>query len=109
MLPSVTEVVEAFDRILRRDLTASEYREVRRLNATTCRNDPGVCASHDFLDANMTMLEAVASVSGKSEDEVCRLTLGDGDDIPAAEGWHELWCAAWDAWKTGAGQDGGAK
>lgn len=67
MIPSPIDTARAFDRILRTHIAPHEYAEAVRMNAEdpAYSADSGCCASHDFCDANMTMLEAFASVTGK--------------------------------------------
>jgi hypothetical protein len=73
-----------FARLVRRDLTADELREAVALNYTPIYD--GCCATHDFVDANMTMLEAYANVAGVSQDDV---------DLEAvADLWHDAWSDA---------------
>lgn len=102
MIPSPIYVARAFDRILRTHIAPHEYAEAVRMNAEdpAYSADSGCCASHDFCDANMTMLEAFASVTGKGEDEIVRLTFGEGADIDWDGEWVTAWNAAWDAWRT---------
>lgn len=56
-----------FTRVLREWLTEEQMREVVKRNATV--RYAGCCASHDFCDANMAMLEACAKLTGKPETE----------------------------------------
>lgn len=46
---------DTFAAMIAEDFSAEELAEVRRRNVTYGEN---VCATHDFCDANMTMLEA---------------------------------------------------
>lgn len=57
----------AFAALMKRDLTAAEFAEMRQRN-TTERYGDGVCASHDFCDANMVMLEAFQTLFGRDPD-----------------------------------------
>lgn len=102
MIPSPLDTARAFDRILRTHITPYEYVEALRLNAEdpAYSADSGCCASHEFCDANMTMLEAFASVTGKGEDEIVHLTFGEGADIDWDGEWVTAWNAAFDAWRT---------
>ena len=71
---------EAFVRQLRSELTHSQWVQMRADNAA----EPFVCHSHDYLDANMSMLAA------------CE---GLGIDVWADDGMTDdvvrLWNAAW--------------
>lgn len=64
-----------FCRVLRQWLTPDHLAEAVRRNRT--RAYEGSCATHDFCDANMVMLEAAGN-SGVSEED------------------YETWNAAWD-------------
>jgi hypothetical protein len=109
-LPTVSALAAEFDRLLRRDLTASDYREVRRLNRTP-KYAGDCCASHDFLDANMAMLEALSNLSGMTQDEIVRTMFPEDECgmVPPESAAHnatdsemlDLWNAAWMAWKGG--------
>jgi len=77
-LPTVEQVASKFVELLRRDLTEEELIEVRRLNKV--ETDMVVCHSHDFLDANMTMDEALGgfgisifNADGEMNEEVSKL------------------------------------
>jgi hypothetical protein len=85
-LPSPTELARRFDEILRDHVGDEKYGQILRLNRTPeYRNS---CASHDYCDANMTMLEAMKSF-GIPEDMVVE------DDQC-----HRLWNLAWEKWKS---------
>lgn len=84
---TVERVGRKFAELLRRDLTEEQLRAVVEKNRTRGPKD-GWCATHDHLDANMTMLEAMAGALGKTEDEVTDL-MEAGDDE------RDLWNAAW--------------
>lgn len=62
------------------DVGAEKYREIRRRNIA--QTDVGICHSHDFLDANMTMASAFESVMN------CEVDLDNG-------GHTRLWNDAW--------------
>lgn len=55
-----------FSRILRDWLTEEEIEQVIERNAEV--DDPAVCASHDFCDANMAMYEAFENIMGHPID-----------------------------------------
>lgn len=79
---------EAFAANLRRDLTPDQFAEMRRRNAGPGYGpESGVCASHEFCDANMPMAEAFEAVMGRP------VTL---DDTPGQQEDFALWGAAWD-------------
>jgi hypothetical protein len=61
-------------------LSGAEFEEMRLRNR---RNDPQVCASHDFCDANVVMAAAFAEVTGEEPDTV------------NCEGDLNLWNDAW--------------
>lgn len=73
-----------FVRLVNRDLTAEELGEVRFLNKTD--GYAGCCATHDFVDANMVMLEAYSVASCTPANDV------DVSD----EAVQRLMNAAWD-------------
>jgi hypothetical protein len=50
---------------LKAELGAKKFKEVCRRNATP--EYKNVCASHDFCDANMTMLRSFEEVAGKCD------------------------------------------
>lgn len=74
-------LADRFAQVLRRWLTDEQWATMRRRNATIGN---GLCASHDFCDANMAMDEAFTVIMGREinlEDE-------HGDNA--------LWNSAWD-------------
>jgi hypothetical protein len=73
------QLAEEFDRVLRNDVTPKQYDEILRLNRTEAYSE-GTCATHDFCDSNMTMLEAVQNL-GVDEDD------------------NRLWNDAWNEWR----------
>lgn len=72
----------AFVEMLREYLTADEWRTMRERNATPDYAGD-VCASHDFMDANMAMLDAWNVATGLS-------AIDANDEAQTA-----LWNAAW--------------
>ena len=54
-----------FVTLIRRCTTAAEYAEILKRNKTI---DPGCCATHDFMDANMVMLEAFEALAKRDMD-----------------------------------------
>lgn len=63
---SVPELAHEFSRVLREWLTDDEMAQVIERNAEV--DDPAICASHDFCDANMAMYEAFERVMGHPID-----------------------------------------
>jgi hypothetical protein len=90
-----SQVARKFSELLLRDIGASNLDEVNLRNAVHAKQgDNGICASHDFCDANMTMLEAMAEVLDTDENEIC----GGPDGMSDAT--NALWIAAWDEAKA---------
>ena len=83
-MSAIESLARAFSANLRRDLTAEQMAEVNRLNATA---DAGICHSHDFLDANVTMEEAWIAIFDRVPD-----IQSDADCA--------LWGEAWDLAKA---------
>lgn len=69
-----------FVRLLKIDLSPAEVMAVQEINATLYADLPNVCASHNFCDANMPMLEAFQTVTGRT---------------PETDQDFDLWGAAW--------------
>lgn len=90
MIITPDELAAEFARQLQQDLEPWEWAEVLRRNASPEYTE-GVCASHDFCDSNMTMLDAF-EVLHKREMVM--------DATPAGEVDRALWNAAWDIAKT---------
>lgn len=63
----VHNIATAFAAGLRKELGKACFAEVRRLNATP-EYGRGVCASHEFCDANMVMLPAFEKAMGRPFD-----------------------------------------
>lgn len=63
---SVPELAHEFSRVLREYLTEDEMEQVIERNAEF--DDPAICASHDFCDANMAMNEAFENIMGHPID-----------------------------------------
>jgi len=84
-MPTINQVAEAFIKQLREDITAEEFTEL----VTKQKEDPieGVCYSHDYCDANMTMDAALASLGV--------VALPDDEDGMSQEV-CDLWNASWD-------------
>lgn len=78
-------IAETFARRLGDILTANEWAEMRRVNVD--HESDGVCASHDYCDANMPMADAFEEVIGREPE-------------PADEADAALWSRAWDIAKA---------
>lgn len=78
-------VASAFVRIIRSWVYPEEFEEIRRRNATY---SPGVCATQDFVDANMAMAEAFKEVLGR-DPEIYDGYANQQHDIA-------IWNAAWE-------------
>lgn len=81
--PTATQLAAAFIDALHEELGAELVAEVVERNRAD--DDPLVCHSHDFCDANMTM-------------EAAWIDLGVTEDGPDAEDEQQtaLWSRAWD-------------
>lgn len=87
--PTTTQVAQAFLRQLREDVGEQNFAEVCRLQAES--PIAGVCYSHDYCDANMTMDAALASLGVVALPD-------DEDGMPY---WVvDLWNASWDEAKA---------
>lgn len=81
MMTDIETLANAFGRVLRTWLDASEMATVIQRNRTP-EYGRYICASHDFCDANMAMAQAFMEAFGREPDV-------DGDEDVA------LWNAAW--------------
>mgnify|MGYP001568243718 CR=1 FL=1 len=68
---------------LREEISVEDFREVCVRNVTY---EPGICASHDFCDANEVMLAAWAAIEPK-------ITFEPNDDGQTAV-WNDAWAVA---------------
>jgi hypothetical protein len=84
----IQELADKFVRNLRESLTPEQFAEMCQKNSTP-EYQGGVCASHDYVDANMVMLDAF-------EDVVGRRMVMDGGDSPIEQADRALWNAAWE-------------
>jgi hypothetical protein len=75
-----TEIGKEFSSILLRDLGIDVMREVIEKNST--EKYEGVCASHDYCDANVVMAEAFNKICGRE------IELGSEEDC---FWWGEAW------------------
>ena len=84
-----TELAKCFATVLRQWLTDSEMSEINTTNADG-GYDPATCASHDYCDSNMAMLEAISNLTG--------IPVGDIDvsvsDAPFCDLLNEAWAIA---------------
>ena len=64
-----SELAKSFSVVLRQWLTDSDISRINAANAAS-GYDPSVCASHDYCDANMAMLEAVSIAIGIGVDDI---------------------------------------
>lgn len=96
-------IAKAFADVLGDWLTANQWAEMQRRNASPNRVE-GVCHSHDFCDSNMAMAEAFESVTGREpassyETHYDAATGQHVADDPAEEAQcvtdSALWNAAW--------------
>jgi hypothetical protein len=79
---AVSKLSAAFSDIVRRDL-AEHLEEIVRINEDhKAKAQTGICATHDFCDANEIMADAFVLTFDRPID------LDDQDDV-------ELWNAAW--------------
>ena len=69
---TASDLANTFIGTLRAEIGEDDFREACRLNATP-KYTTGCCASHDFCDANMTMLDSCMSF-GLSDDDLDALT-----------------------------------
>lgn len=82
-LPKMTpaeQLALRFVILIRRCTTAAEYDQILKRNKIV---PAGCCATHDFMDANMVMLEAFEALAGREMD-----LESDADTA--------LWNAAWE-------------
>ena len=80
----IARVAFRFDAMLRRD-AGKHYSTIIARNSLAAANEPS-CASHDFVDANMTMMHAM---------QACGFGTDINDDAIVA-----MWNAAWDMWRN---------
>jgi hypothetical protein len=73
-------IAQAFAETLKKDLEPRQFAEMKKRNLTY---GEGICASHDFCDANMMMAAAFKEVTGREAD-----VATDADTA--------LWNQAWD-------------
>lgn len=82
------QIGDKFAEVLKEWLTPSQWTEMRGRNYNA---PPGICASHDFCDANMAMHDAFIHFG------LNPLQLGrESEDSGMADEVGEVWGAAWD-------------
>lgn len=59
------ELASAFSKNIRESLTEEELKKVIKDNMS---NSEHICATHDFIDSNVCMIEAFLAVKGKDVD-----------------------------------------
>lgn len=92
-MPTAQALAEEFAARLFVSIGAKDFDEVIRRNKEHAYDR--ACASHDFCDANMVMLDAVQALA----PEV------DVDDILQGDEWNSLWNEAWDIAKASGFSD----
>lgn len=91
--PTVPTILlaRAFGRIVQEELTPDEFSEVVRRN----RAEPdgsGICHTHDFVDANMLMLEAWQEIVG--DDPAFLRNPDNAEGQYSLLAWNEAWSLA---------------
>jgi hypothetical protein len=94
--PKQHEVARKFAENLVFDLEDDILKVIERNEAYTTEGKRDICASHEFCDANMVMLETMVEVMDKIGDagavgDFITDALGKGDNEIC-----DLWNAAWD-------------
>jgi len=84
-----TELARCFSAVLRQWLTDSEIANINAANAASGYN-ASICASHDYCDSNMAMLEAVSNAIGIPVDNIDV----DVSDVRFCELLNEAWAIA---------------
>lgn len=95
-IPTPRQVADQFKTVLREWLTADQLASVDQTNN---RRADAPCATHDYCDANMAMLEALTRIyPTRTEDDLCdELCMGqtellanvnDGWTLAKIEGFH---------------------
>lgn len=83
----------AFATVLHEWLDEDEIKQVVERNGTEAYTD--YCASHDFCDANMAMLEAIQTLAGLTDDSAALNAQTEGD--PDNRLWNDAWSLAKEA------------
>lgn len=97
----VARVGDRFAALLKEGLGEAKYELVRQRNAV--EKYPGVCHSHDFCDANMTMQAAIIAVLELPADWCI-----DGGDEAQTAFWNEAWAHTSRHYFTGPAPKGAA-
>jgi hypothetical protein len=92
MTDAIQRLAAAFSQAVREDL-APHLAEIRRRNREDYAGDT-CCATHDFCDANMLMLDAITAQLGH-EPRYLDGTDAAGDFDDEQQGEIDLWNAAW--------------
>lgn len=85
--PTPREVADRFKEVLRRWLSPAE---LAAIDETNRRRADGPCATHDYCDANMAMLEALTRICPtRTEDDLCdELCMGQTELLANVnDGW----------------------
>lgn len=83
--PTARQFADQFKEVLRRQLSPAE---LLKIDQTNHRKADRYCATHDYCDANMAMLQAVVELTGLDEDEATdRLVRGDLMLDAVNDGW----------------------
>ncbi len=96
-IPTARLIADTFKTVMREWLTADQLALVDQTNNR--RADQLTCATHDYCDANMAMLEALTRICPtRTEDDLCdELCMGqtellanvnDGWTLAKIEGFH---------------------
>lgn len=88
--PTAADIAARFASLLCAEIGAADFREVVRRNRTPRYRNSCSCASHDFCDANMVMLDAFASF-GIDADAVCDCFGPEGERTAHADTWAQAW------------------
>lgn len=91
MTITARQFADQFKTTIREWLTAEQLAEVDRRN--NARAD-STCATHDFCDANMAMLEAVVTLTKLTEDEACDRLVCLTNDDPLLDAVNDGWTLA---------------
>ena len=88
--PLADRLAADFANLLHGYFRADQWAEMRQRNATP-EYGGSVCASHDFCDANMVMLEAFEK---HGQAAACHLTDGSAEHEASCVLWGEAWAIA---------------
>lgn len=85
----IVNIANQFRRLVREELE-EHLAEIDERNARNDEEKNGCCATHDFCDANLLMLDAFCTAMGLSEDQVLE-GMTDEHDHAATHMWNEAW------------------